>query len=220
MGPPGAGKGTLGPRLSTAFGVPLIITGDLMREAARRSDALGLKIRSFVDAGELVPDSVVTQVITSAIERPDVVAGGFILDGFPRTLPQAESLSQILAERARKLDLVLVLEIDEQTAVERLALRRQCPQCGAVYHQRFFPPKQAERCDRCGSGLVQRSDDHPEIIRQRLAVYYQQTAPVIEYYAARGLLGHIRATHSPEGVFQSAMAIIRKRVPAHQPVAG
>lgn len=210
LGPPGAGKGTLGARLSTFLSVPLIITGDLMRQAGSRSDAVGVKIRSFLLSGQLVPDDLVTEVVAEALARPEVASAGFILDGFPRTLPQAHSLASILEASGRVLNAVLFLEIDEQTAVERLSLRRQCPKCGAIYHLRFSPPKAPDTCDRCGTTLVQRADDDPEVIRRRLSVYREQTAPLIEFYTERRLLIRIDAAPSPDEVLHAALSSLRE----------
>lgn len=210
LGPPGAGKGTLGSRLATALSVPLVVTGDLMRETSQKGDALGLQIRSFVESGKLVPDDLVSQMIARALKHDNVASTGFILDGFPRTLPQAESLANFLEHEGCSLDAVLLLDIDEATAIERLALRRQCVRCGAIYHLRFSPPKNPDKCDKCGDSLIQRSDDHPDVIRRRLTVYREQTTPLIHYYEGRRLLSRINATMTPDEVFQAAMTAVNK----------
>jgi adenylate kinase len=210
LGPPGAGKGTLGSRLSSALSVPLIVTGDLIRETADRSDALGATVKSFVESGRLVPDDLVTRIIAGPLHQSHIVSAGFILDGYPRTVPQAESLHSILEADGRSLDAVLYLEVGEETVLARLSLRRQCPICGALYHLRNLPPQKAGVCDRCGSALVQRSDDEPEVIRRRLSSYHQQTAPLIEYYSRRRLLTRINAALSPDEVFVAALSTINE----------
>lgn len=186
FGPPGAGKGTQGTVLAETRGMLKISTGDILRDAARAGTALGIEAKKYMDAGELVPDPVILGLVREAIEgAPD--AKGFIMDGFPRTIPQAEGVDAMLAEIGRPIDSVIVLDVDDDELVKRLSGRRSCPNCGSVFNLFFDPPKQDERCDRCGTELVQRADDRRETVVRRLAVYKQQTAPIIEYYEERGV---------------------------------
>ena len=181
FGPPGAGKGTQGALLAERFGLARLSTGDLLREAVRQGTALGLEARRFMDAGELVPDSVLIGLVR---EYLGATTAGVIFDGFPRTRPQAEALDTLLAELGRRLEAVLVLEVDDEALIRRLSGRRSCPSCGAVFNVHTDPPATAGRCDRCGAELVQRADDEESTVRRRLQVYADQTAPLIAYYDA------------------------------------
>lgn len=181
FGPPGAGKGTQGTMLAEARGLLKISTGDILREAVRAGTPLGREARKFMDAGELVPDSVILGLVREAIEAATETQG-FIMDGFPRTIPQAEGVDMMLEEMREPIDMVIVLEVDDDALVKRLAGRRSCPQCNAVYNVHFDAPKQDGFCDKCGSALVQRADDREETVSRRLEVYQQQTAPIVEYY--------------------------------------
>ena len=186
FGPPGAGKGTQGTMLAEKRGLLKISTGDILRDAARAGTALGLEAKKYMNAGELVPDSVILGLVRELIEdAPD--AKGFIMDGFPRTLPQAEGVDRLLAEIGKPIDAVVVLEVDNEELVKRLSGRRSCPNCGAVYNIYFEKPKEDERCDRCGAALVQRADDSQQTVLRRLDVYSEQTAPLIDYYQHRGV---------------------------------
>jgi len=180
FGPPGAGKGTQGQLLAEKHGLKKISTGDLLREAVREGTPLGLEAKRFMDAGELVPDSVILGLVREYLGQDD--GAGFLLDGFPRTIPQAEGLDRMLTELRQPINAVLVLDVDDESLVKRLSGRRSCPNCGAVYNVYFDPPKQEGVCDRCGGRLVQRVDDDPATVRRRLQVYRDQTAPLIEYY--------------------------------------
>ena len=187
LGPPGAGKGTQAKMLTERFGIPQISTGDILRAAVKEGTPMGGKAKSFMDAGGLVPDEVVVGIVQERLEKPDCTPG-FILDGFPRTEPQADALKETLGEMGKDLDAVVSLEVDIEALVERLTGRRTCKECGKGYHIKFDPPQQENRCDACGGALVQRDDDQEATIRKRLDVYNQQTLPLVNYYRQAGLL--------------------------------
>ncbi|HKY63045.1 MAG TPA: adenylate kinase [bacterium] len=205
LGAPGAGKGTQAKLLQEKLKIPQISTGDMLRAAKQAKTPLGVEAEKFMNAGQLVPDEVVISLIRERLKDPDT-RGGFILDGFPRTVAQAEALGQLLGELGRKLDVVLNLEVPEQELVERLTGRRTCPQCGAGYHLKFSPPKSDEICDRCGSSLIQREDDKEATIRHRLKVYNDQTAPLVKYYEKAGQLRPSGGIGSTEEVFQRLLS--------------
>ncbi|HEY8414917.1 MAG TPA: adenylate kinase, partial [Thermaerobacter sp.] len=186
LGPPGAGKGTQAARLAERAGVPQISTGDMLRAAVRAGTPLGLEAKRYMDAGQLVPDDVTIAIVRERLAQDDC-RRGFLLDGFPRTVPQAEGLAAALEELGVGLDGVLYFDVPDEVVVERLSGRRVCPECQATYHVRFDPPREAGRCDRCGAALVQRHDDREETVRERLAVYRRQTEPLVDYYHRAGL---------------------------------
>ncbi|MCH8074642.1 MAG: adenylate kinase [SAR324 cluster bacterium] len=192
LGPPGSGKGTQAKRLVASHGIPQISTGDLLREAVRDDTPLGREANGYMTAGNLVPDRLVIALLLERIRRPDC-GGGFILDGFPRTLAQAEALEEALKEKAQPVEVVVNLEIDTGAVVERLIGRRVCPNGHGEWHIRFNPPKEANRCDRCGDPLIQREDDQEESIRTRMEAYSRDTKPLIDYYRNQGLLHTIDA---------------------------
>ena len=181
FGPPGAGKGTQAAILADAAGLRKLSTGDLLREAVREGTPLGQQARRYMDAGELVPDEVILGLVREVMAG-DHTARGFILDGFPRTIPQAEALDRMLDEIGRPLTAVVVLDVDDETLVRRLSGRRTCSSCGAVYNVNTGDAPADGRCVRCGGELIQRSDDEPATIRRRLQVYREQTAPLLDYY--------------------------------------
>lgn len=187
LGPPGAGKGTQGLVLSKKHAVPHISTGDILREAVKRSLPLGLKAKAYMEKGELVPDEIVTGVVVERLKEKDA-KGGFILDGFPRTLKQARDLDKALAGIGSGIDMVLYFETSPEVAIDRLSGRRVCKGCGFNYHTKNIPPKKEGVCDKCGGVLFQRPDDKAETVRNRLKVYEIQTKPLIEYYAKKGVL--------------------------------
>ncbi len=189
FGPPGAGKGTQGDLLAESTGLRKLSTGDLLREAVRAGTPLGLEARKFMDAGELVPDQVMLGLMKETLQSENGTRG-FILDGFPRTLPQAEALNAMLLGIGKPLSGVLVLDVGDDEIVKRLSGRRSCPNCGAVYNLYFDPPKQPGICDKCGSALVQRKDDASDTVQRRLGVYREQTAPVLDYYKRTGTPVH------------------------------
>lgn len=190
LGPPGSGKGTQATAIARALGIPHLSTGDMLRAAAKAGTPLGLEADRYMRAGELVPDRVVLGLLADELHRPGG-GNGFLLDGFPRTVPQAEALGRLV-----RIDRVLSFELPEERLVDRLTGRRSCPVCGSVYNLTTQPPKDPARCDRDGTPLVQRADDRPEAVRTRLAVYDAQTRPLLEYYRARGLLTRVDAQGS------------------------
>jgi adenylate kinase len=209
LGPPGSGKGTQAVRLSKAIGLPHISTGDLFRENLSKGTELGKRAKSYIDSGSLVPDALVLDMLFQRVAQPDAVKG-YLLDGFPRTLPQAEALGKKLADNAH----VVVLNLDVQDSVifKRAEGRLTCKQCGNVYHRELSPPKTADVCDRCGGNLYQRPDDTPAVVAERLNVYHTQTAPLIDYYAKKGVLMQIHGENSPEDVYRDLMdALARAR---------
>jgi len=190
LGPPGAGKGTQAKMLTDRFKIPQISTGDILRAAVKEGTPMGVKAKGFMDAGGLVPDEVVVGIVRERLQMADCAAG-FILDGFPRTVPQADALKDTLADLNKDLDAVISLEVDSEALVERLTGRRTCRDCGRGYHVKFDPPAVPGKCDACGGELIQRDDDREETIRKRLEVYKAQTSPLIAYYREAGLLGTI-----------------------------
>ncbi len=199
LGPPGAGKGTQAKLLSVDLGVPHISTGDMFRDHKARGTEIGKKVQAIMAAGGLVTDDVTNAMVQERLSRPDV-ARGFILDGYPRTVPQAEFLDGLLASLGRRLDRVLSYEIAEDVLVDRLSGRRSCPKCGAVYHVVSTPPRRAGFCDKDGAGLVQRDDDKPETIRKRLEEYAAKTEPLKRFYDAKRLVSAIDGVGSPDGI--------------------
>jgi len=181
LGPPGVGKGTQAVRLADGFGLTHVSTGDLLREHRREGTPLGREAQAFMDRGELVPDDVILGMVREVLET-SVDGDGVVFDGFPRTNAQAEGLDDLLDDLGSDVDRVVVLEADEEELVKRLAGRRSCPDCGAVYNVHFEPPRDEGRCDRCGAELRHRKDDDPETVRTRLRVYEEQTEPLIRFY--------------------------------------
>jgi adenylate kinase len=188
LGPPGAGKGTQAERIAARYGIPHLSTGDMLREAVAADTEVGRRAKSIMDAGRLVPDDVMIRLVAERIAQPDC-ASGFILDGFPRTLAQAEALDRLLQERGLELDLVLEIAVDDEALIERVSGRFACARCGAGYHDRFKQPQVPGVCDACGSReFVRREDDNAETVRARLQAYHAQTAPLLPYYRDQGLL--------------------------------
>ncbi|MGH3426247.1 MAG: adenylate kinase, partial [Mycobacteriales bacterium] len=187
IGPPGAGKGTQAEYLSAHFAVPKISTGDLFRAHVGNDTPLGYQAKQYMDAGQLVPDEVTIAMVEQRLDDADA-ADGFLLDGFPRTIHQAETLDGLLADRNVKLDVVLELVVETDEVIRRLSGRRTCRGCGKIWHTEFDPTRVEGVCDRCGGELFQREDDRPETVANRLKVYSDQTAPLIDFYAAQGIL--------------------------------
>ena len=199
LGPPGAGKGTQADRLRADFDLPYYATGNILRDAVQQGSELGRQAKEYMDAGELVPDELICAVIEERLDSGEA-DDGFLLDGFPRTIGQAEMLEEALAKRDRTLTAVLLIEAPDEEVVRRLSGRRTCVKNGHVYHVEFDPPKNEGVCDQDGSRLVQRDDDKPETVQKRLAVYHEQTEPLIEWYEERGLLRRFDGTRTPEEV--------------------
>ncbi|HOX45152.1 MAG TPA: adenylate kinase [Myxococcota bacterium] len=199
LGPPGAGKGTQAQRLIEKLGVPQISTGDLLRAAVREGTALGKEAKAFMDRGELVPDRVVIGMVEERLARPDCQRG-YVLDGFPRAVSQAEALDGMLARGNQGIDHVVSIEVAEEELIGRLTGRLSCPSCGAMFHKQSSPPKKAGSCDRCGAGLVQRADDNEATIRSRMVAYRKQTEPLKDYYGKRGTLRGIDGLGSPDDI--------------------
>lgn len=207
LGPPGVGKGTQAVKLAKKYEIPHISTGDALRDAVRRGTEIGLKAKSYMEGGTLVPDEVVIGIIRERLNRDDC-RNGFILDGFPRTVNQAEALDEILNSIGMELDAVLNIEAPDEVIIERLSGRRTCRGCGRVYHVIYMPPKKDGICDVCGGELYQRDDDKPEAILKRLQVYKEQTAPLVKYYGGKGKLRRIDGTQDVDAVFQGILDVL------------
>lgn len=207
LGPPGAGKGTQAKMLRDKFQIPQVSTGDILRQAVKDNTELGARAKTVMDAGQLVPDDVVISLIKERIRLEDCNSG-FILDGFPRNIAQAEKLSENLVEMSLKIDHVIDLEVDEGEVVERLTGRSTCSDCGAMFHQISRPPKVPGVCDGCGGKLAQRPDDNRETIQERLKVYLESTAPLKEFYKKQGNLKTVEAKGSVEEIFSRVCEMI------------
>jgi adenylate kinase len=210
LGPPGAGKGTQAQILMERYGIPQISTGDMLREAVREGTAMGLEAKKFMDSGGLVPDQVVVGIIRDRIAREDCLKG-FILDGFPRTIPQAEALAQMLKAQGARLDAVLSIVIPDGELVTRLTGRKSCPKCGAMFHVRSKPPKVADVCDLCGGGLITRTDDTEETAVARLKAFKEKTGPLADYYGRQGLLREVEGLGSIDDVSGRMIAALEKK---------
>ncbi len=208
LGAPGAGKGTQARMLAEALNLPQISSGDIFRENLKNATPLGLLAKQYMDTGALVPDDVTIGMVMDRLTRPDC-ANGAILDGFPRTLPQADALDKSLAEKNLQVQRVPLLEVSDEAVISRLAGRRVCRDCQAMYHVEFNPPKVEGVCDVCGGQLYQRSDDAPETVRNRLFVYYKQTAPLVGYYFAHSVLVTVDGDQPMENVQADLLAAIR-----------
>jgi adenylate kinase len=208
FGPPGAGKGTQAVRLSAVFKIPHIATGDMLRAAIQSYTPLGIRAKEFIDKGQLVPDDLVLDLIAERLGQPDTERG-FLLDGFPRTIPQAEGLGRMLQERGKKLDHVLVLDAADEELVMRIAGRRTCESCQSTYHIVAKPPRVSGVCDRCGGTLIQRSDDSEEIVRNRLREYAAKTRPVLDYFErAKWPVRRIEAIGNMDQIFGRIYAAV------------
>jgi adenylate kinase len=207
LGPPGAGKGTQAERLIDDFELPYYATGDILRAAVNEETELGREAKAYMDRGDLVPDELICRVVMERVDSQEA-ADGFLLDGFPRTVAQAETLDAALEDRGRELTAALLIEVPDEELVRRLSGRRICVKNQHVYHLEFDPPKNKGVCDQDGSRLIQRDDDKPETIRNRLGVYHELTEPVIEWYEERGLLRRFDGTRSPDEVHRHIRATL------------
>ncbi|HUU14574.1 MAG TPA: adenylate kinase [Terriglobia bacterium] len=208
LGAPGAGKGTQAREVSNQFAIPQISTGDMLREAVKKQTALGMAAKAKMEAGELVPDEVVCGIVEERISEPDC-AKGFILDGFPRTIAQAEFVDRMLETKGRGNPLVLNIKVDQDLLMKRLTGRRTCAVCGEIYNVYFNPPKQEGVCDKDGGKLTQRADDNEETIRQRLVAYEKQTSPLIDYYRQKNLLHDVEGDKEPEVIAEGLCKFLK-----------
>ncbi|TFG60141.1 MAG: adenylate kinase [Deltaproteobacteria bacterium] len=208
LGAPGSGKGTQAKKLTESLSIPQISTGDMLREAVRNDTGMGRKAKAFMDQGGLVPDEVVIGIVKERLQAKDCEKG-FILDGFPRTIPQAQALDRVVKELGKEIGSVLSLEVDEEEIMERLSGRRSCAGCGAMYHVRFNPPKEEGRCDKCVGTLLQRDDDKEETIRTRLVNYKKSTEPLIEYYRGSGKVHAVKASGNIDTIFANISRLLQ-----------
>jgi len=207
LGLPGVGKGTQAKKLETSLEIPHIATGDIFRKAIKNKTPLGKKAKSFIDAGELVPDEVTIGIVEERLNQADC-KNGFILDGFPRTIAQAEALDEILAEQDRELDLAIYLQAEMDILIKRLAGRRVCVECGATYHVKNDPPEVEGVCDKCGGEVIQRSDDQEETVKKRIEVNKEKTAKLADYYQNKGILHEVESTGGIDKVQQRLLDVI------------
>ncbi|MDH7481869.1 MAG: adenylate kinase [Armatimonadota bacterium] len=208
LGPPGAGKGTQASLISKKYKIPHISTGDILREAVKQGTELGRRAQEYMQKGELVPDEIVIGIVVERIQQPDC-QNGFMLDGFPRTVVQAEALDEELRKRNQELDAVLCFEVDEEEIVRRISGRRVCKKCGAVYNVNNLTSREEDGiCDKCGGRLVTRPDDEPEAVRRRLQVYKNQTEPLIDYYRQKSILKTVRAVGAVQEIFARVEKIL------------
>ena len=207
LGPPGVGKGTQADFIAQKYEIPKLSTGDLLRESVANETPLGKEAKGYMTRGELVPDAVVVGLVEEKLTSPECQKG-FLLDGFPRTVAQADQLSSYLASTGKGLDRVVYFSLSEDEIIRRISGRRSCPECKAVYHLESVPPKQAGICDVCGKSLIQRNDDKPETVESRLAVYQEQTAPLVEYYKSRKILGELDGAGLVSAVQERLVALL------------
>lgn len=210
LGPPGSGKGTQAVYLAKQLGIAHISTGEILREAVRKDNTLGKETKKFLEAGQLVPDAVVLEIVKAKIQEPGCVSG-YILDGFPRTIPQAKMLDTIANHPQNQhppLQKAIYLEVSDEECVHRLSNRRTCPKCGLTYNPVTHPPKKAETCDSCSVQLILRDDDRPATVRNRLQVYHAQTAPLIQYYESSNRLVRINGNSSPHEIYKNIINLL------------
>lgn len=208
LGPPGAGKGTQAKVLIEKFNIPQISTGDMLRENVAKGTELGMKAKEYMEKGQLVPDEIILDMVKDRLSQADAQKG-FILDGFPRTVAQAEALDKMLSEMGKKIEYVLALMVPDEDLVIRLTGRRTCKNCGMMYHIKFKPPKEEGKCDACGGELYQRPDDNEETVRNRLKVYHESTAPLLDYYKKKGVLFEIDGSKSIEEITKQLLEILK-----------
>jgi len=207
LGAPGAGKGTQAKKIAAKYEIPHISTGDIFRANIKNGTELGKKAKTYMDQGLLVPDELVVDLVVDRVNQEDC-SNGYVLDGFPRTIPQAEALDKALAAQGQKMDYAIDVDVPDQNIVERMGGRRACVGCGATYHLVYAAPKKEGICDTCGAELILRDDDKPETVEKRLAVYHEQTQPLIDYYTNAGILKTVDGTVAMEDVFKAIIAIL------------
>ena len=207
LGPPGAGKGTLAAKVATSYNIPHISTGEIFRAAIKAKTPLGLKVQAIIDAGSLVSDDITVELVKDRLSQADA-QNGFILDGFPRTIPQAEALDAALATLNQAMDYAINVEVPDANIVNRMSGRRACVDCGATYHIEFAPTKVENVCDHCGGGLILRDDDKPETVQKRLNVYHEQTQPLIDYYTGKNILVEVDGTVDINDVFAAIVKVL------------
>ena len=209
LGAPGAGKGTQAKKIAAQYSIPHISTGDIFRANIKNNTELGQKAKTYMDKGELVPDSLVVDLIMDRFKEADC-ANGYVLDGFPRTIPQAEALDNALKANGEKVDFAINVEDPDENIINRMSGRRACVGCGATYHIKYNPTKVEGVCDACGEKLILRDDDKPETVKNRLSVYHEQTQPLIDYYNKAGVLAEVDGTKDMEDVFKDIVNILGK----------
>ncbi len=207
LGAPGAGKGTQAKKIADRYQIPHISTGDIFRANIKEGTELGKKAKSYMDQGLLVPDELTLELIMDRFQNPDC-ANGYVLDGFPRTIPQAEALTAALEKNGDSIDYAINVEVPDENIITRMSGRRACLACGATYHVVYAPTKEEGVCDRCGEKLVLRDDDKPETVKKRLDVYHSQTQPLIDYYTKQGKLAEVDGTQSVDAVFDAIVKIL------------
>ena len=207
LGAPGAGKGTQAKKIAAKYAIPHISTGDIFRANIKNNTELGQKAKTYMDKGELVPDELVVDLIMDRFKEADC-ANGYVLDGFPRTIPQAEALDKALSANGESVDYAINVEVPDENIINRMSGRRACVGCGATYHIQFNPTKVEGICDACGEKLILRDDDKPETVKQRLEVYHTQTQPLIDYYTKEGILKEVDGTQDLQKVFDDITAIL------------
>ena len=207
LGAPGAGKGTQAMKIAEKYQIPHISTGDIFRANIKEGTELGKKAKSYMDQGQLVPDELTLELIMDRFQNPDC-KNGYVLDGFPRTIPQAEALTEALAKKGETIDYAINVEVPDENIINRMGGRRACLACGSTYHIVYAPTRVEGICDRCGEKLVLRDDDKPETVKNRLNVYHNQTQPLIEYYTKQGKLAEVDGTQSMEDVFNAIVKIL------------
>ena len=208
LGAPGAGKGTQAEKIAEEFGIPHISTGDIFRKNIKENTELGKEAKSYMDAGKLVPDELTVKMLLDRVNNDDC-RDGYILDGFPRTIPQAEALDSKLYELGEDIDYAINVDVPDDNIINRMSGRRACPKCGATYHIEYIPPKKDGVCDECGGELVIRDDDKPETVKNRLAVYHEQTQPLIDYYKKKDVLHVVDGTVDVADVFEAIKDILK-----------
>ncbi len=207
LGAPGAGKGTQAKKIAEKYQIPHISTGDIFRANIKNGTELGKKAKSYMDQGQLVPDELTVDLLMDRVKNEDC-KNGYVLDGFPRTIPQAEALEDALNKTGDKIDYAINVDVPDENIINRMSGRRACVKCGATYHLVHIPPKTENICDNCGSELILRDDDKPETVKNRLGVYHDQTQPLIDFYTEKGILKEVDGTQKMEDVFEAITALI------------